>query len=421
MNREGGLMSDNSDPAKNIVRANDKAKHRDRPAMRAEFARATRVGDDGVFDNAGRERALEQKNAMLLSEAADDQAAGRVRRAGLPAGAPPARPTKLAFATTAGLNHNNAGWTDLGPHTIGGRTLAILPVHQDGRVVLYAGAASGGVWRSHNDGANWVQTEDLMPNLAVASLAADPKDASGKTLFAGTGEGCVSWHATEPEGAGIYKSTDGWSWTLIKQTQVSTANADFGRKFGYVNALAFSKDGTTLVAATNDGIFFSADPRHEAWTQAKKTDNTPFVATIASLAVHPTAGGTLVSGAQGGAGGQSGPGGQIYLSTDSGQTWTELRKPAASNASGRTQVCFARAKLAPGDADVPVYASVEVGSSSIDGEIWSWVKGASEVTLVTKILGLFGSTGNQGWYDNYIWAGNPSDAKLIVALGVDLY
>ncbi|MEM7476354.1 MAG: hypothetical protein AAF483_15280, partial [Planctomycetota bacterium] len=250
---------------------------RPRPVLRFEHDLLSRVNENGEFDYAAREQAVAQVGQMQVANATPT-------RAGVAAGSTTAdtapRPRSavpLLKGTTAGLHHDNSGWTSLGPHDkVGGRTLAILHVKQaidpenpdDKENVIYAGAASGGVWYSDDQGENWVPTEDLMPNLGVSSLAADPKDKTGQTIFAGTGEGALTRHVENsalPVGSGIFKSTDGWTWKQIEKTKpTNTENA-----FTAVDDLVFTKDGKTLLAATQGGIRYSVVDAHEEWNQAE--------------------------------------------------------------------------------------------------------------------------------------------------------
>ncbi len=69
-----------------------------------------------------------------------------------------------------------------------------------GAYVLYAGAVNGGVWRATNftsamltpgssipPAIQWYPLSDQQPSLSVSSLALDPRDTSGNTLWVGTG------------------------------------------------------------------------------------------------------------------------------------------------------------------------------------------------------------------------------------------
>src|SRR5215475_3105786 len=64
-------------------------------------------------------------------------------------------------------------WTALGPGNIGGRTRALL-INPNDPSILYAAGVAGGVWKSTNSGRSWSALGDLLPNIAVSSLAFDP-------------------------------------------------------------------------------------------------------------------------------------------------------------------------------------------------------------------------------------------------------
>lgn len=140
-------------------------------------------------------------------------------------------------------------WTFLGPGNIGGRTRALLIDPQTPNTIYAAGVA-GGVWKSTNGGANWSPISDLIANLAVNSLAMDPKDS--KVILAGTGEGYFA--GDNVRGAGIFKTADaGVSWTRLE----STAN---NSNFFYINDLVISpNDSMRLYAATRTGVWRSLD------------------------------------------------------------------------------------------------------------------------------------------------------------------
>ena len=74
-------------------------------------------------------------------------------------------------------------WSWLGPGNRGGRTRAFVidPTDPD---IMYAGGVAGGIWKSTDGGASWNPADDLLLNLAVASLAIDPTNPS--VLYAGT-------------------------------------------------------------------------------------------------------------------------------------------------------------------------------------------------------------------------------------------
>src|SRR5579872_1058528 len=97
----------------------------------------------------------------------------------------------------------------VGPR-VGNRIAAVAGVAGDAST-YYAGAASGGVWKSTDGGNRWVPILDKQPVAAIGSLAVAPSDPS--TVWAGTGEAWVI-RDSDVMGNGIYKSTDaGKTWT----------------------------------------------------------------------------------------------------------------------------------------------------------------------------------------------------------------
>src|SRR5207237_8475888 len=57
---------------------------------------------------------------------------------------------------------------------------------------------------------------------AIGSIVFDPNDATGNTLYAGTGE--PNGSGDSEAGVGLYKSTDGGSsWSLVSGSTASTA------------------------------------------------------------------------------------------------------------------------------------------------------------------------------------------------------
>src|SRR5436190_12794854 len=97
----------------------------------------------------------------------------------------------------------------VGP-AVGNRVSAIAGVPGD-PTTYYAGAASGGVWKSIDGGENWTPIFDGQPVAAIGALAVS--SSSHNVVWAGTGE---AWAIRDSDltGNGVYKSTDaGRTWT----------------------------------------------------------------------------------------------------------------------------------------------------------------------------------------------------------------
>jgi hypothetical protein len=285
---------------------------------------------------------------------------------------------------TAGLNPDQSGWQWLGPDNIGGRTRAIV-IHPQRSNTMWVASVGGGVWRTDDGGNSFRPVDDRMANLAVTTLVMDPKRPD--TIYAGTGEGYYNVDALR--GAGIFRTTDGVNWTQIAAT--ATAN------FHYVNRLAVSADGAALLAATRDGIFRSADAARATWTRRLSDE-------IADVDTHPTDRLRAVAGGL--------RNGQAYVSTDGGSSWQVATHSRPW--TGRVEITYARKNPSI------VYASVATGG----GEVWRSTDGGQSFEPM-KTLTADGEPaeylGGQGWYDNVIWAGDPTNENLVIAGGIDLW
>lgn len=309
------------------------------------------------------------------------QAPARPLRAGVPVGRSVV-PEQMV-PETAGLNPNHTGWTSLGPTNVGGRTRSIV-IHPTDPKKIWLGSVGGGAWHSADAGQSFRPVDDLMANLAVTTMVMDPTNP--KIIYAGTGEGFYNGDALR--GAGIFRTTDGVAWSAIASTAIPGLQ--------YINRLAISADGKVLLAAARTGLYRSADAARATWTrvttlEAADVDFAPASSTAAVL---------------------SGLNGEVFYSTDAGVTWR-----AATHAtpwSGRVELTYAKKSASI------VYASVNASR----GQIWRSTDGGK--TYVLRNSALAGGAaamylGGQGWYDNVIWAGDPTNSDLVIVGGVDLW
>jgi photosystem II stability/assembly factor-like uncharacterized protein len=99
----------------------------------------------------------------------------------------------------------------IGPAAMSGRITAIDAVVANPDII-YAGSASGGVWKTENGGTTWTSIFDENPILNIGSIAIQQSNPS--VIWVGTGEG--NPRNSVNLGAGIYKSMDaGKTWKLM--------------------------------------------------------------------------------------------------------------------------------------------------------------------------------------------------------------
>jgi len=220
---------------------------------------------------------------------------------------------------------------------------------QHGGCPLYVGAAGGGIWRTRDALSGTPQWEFVSGSFAtnaIGSLILDPNDATGRTLYAGTGEPNVS--VDSEAGMGIYRSTDGGdTWTLLAGSSQFQGRA--------VASLAITPGGDILA-----GIARAV--RGVSSVIGGPTSNPPGAA---PFGVYKSSDGgatfaNLTPGAEGSARGvnqvgvdpnnaavyyASFLGTGIFRSSDSGATWTQIKNPlnTPNNANNTDRSQFALA------------------------------------------------------------------------------
>ena len=111
-------------------------------------------------------------------------------------------------ASISGLGARN-----IGSATMSGRISALAATREpSGKITVFVGAASGGVWKSDDGGTRYRPVFDEQPVQSIGAIALDPKNS--KNVWVGTGE---SWTRNSVSiGNGVYKSTDGGeTWTHV--------------------------------------------------------------------------------------------------------------------------------------------------------------------------------------------------------------
>ncbi|GMQ82124.1 MAG: hypothetical protein BMS9Abin05_1567 [Rhodothermia bacterium] len=219
----------------------------------------------------------------------------------------------------------NLAWQHLGPTNISGRMTDIAVVEPKGKhYTIYVAGASGGVWRTVNEGTTWEPIFQHAASTSIGDVTLAPSDPN--TIWVGTGEANI--FRSSMAGAGVYKSTDaGETWSYmglggthtIPRIVVHPTNPDIV----YVAA-----SGHEWTDNEDRGLYKSTDGG-ESWTKILYKG---LRTGVIDLVMHPRDPNTLyVSTWQRVREKWNDPrnkpfynGSAIYKSTDAGSTWMEV-------------------------------------------------------------------------------------------------
>src|SRR5687768_13739831 len=224
--------------------------------------------------------------------------------------------------------------------------------------VYYAGAASGGVWKTEDGGATWKPTFDGQSSQAIGAVAVAPTNPS--IVWAGTGE---AWAVRDMDmqGDGIYKSTDaGETWThmgLRETGRIGTIVVD-SRNENIVMVCALGRatgpQRERGVFRTEDGgrtwthvLFVNEDTGCSGLQQSVQTPDVVIASTWEiQLQTHVLESGGMGSG--------------IYISRNGGRTFSKVTHQGLPKSPfGKTDVA-----IAPSNGN-RMYALIQTGSDGV--------------------------------------------------------
>ena len=243
----------------------------------------------------------------------------------------PVTPPSAADSLPPGGPFDRLHFRSIGPASMSGRIDDIAVLERDPRI-FYIAAATGGLWKTINNGTTLTPVFDSAGTASVGAVTIPADDPN--LVWVGTGENnnrqSSSW------GDGVYKSTDGGKrWTnmgLRDSKQVARIVIDpVDHDVVYVAAL-----GDLWKSGGERGIYKSTDG---GVTWARVLDAGPDAGGT-ELVMDPTNNKTLYAatyqrrraswGMNGG-----GPASGIWKSTDAGRSWTRLTKGLPEGALGR--------------------------------------------------------------------------------------
>jgi photosystem II stability/assembly factor-like uncharacterized protein len=246
----------------------------------------------------------------------------------------------------------------IGPASMGGRIDDIAVVESDPSV-MYVGFATGGLWKTINNGTTWTPIFDVYPVCSIGSVAVDQRNPN--IVWVGTGE--PNNRQSSSFGNGVYKSTDaGKTFTHLglKETQTIAKVVIDPRDSNVVYVAAV---GHLFGPNPERGIYKTADGG-KTWNAVKTIDaDTGFI----DLVIDRSNPNVLYAssyqrrrqpwGFNGG-----GPGSGLWKTTDAGKTWTKLQgNGLPEGLLGRIGLSVSLSK------PNVVYAQIEVGARAGTG------------------------------------------------------
>ncbi len=326
-----------------------------------------------------------------------------------PSGKIPANAYSSAWESRSHLSkatstqRNIEPWESLGPHNRGGRTLTLAFNPQNANT-LYAGSASGGLWKSYSagEGVNaWERVETDFPVLGVSSITFAPEDSM--TMYIGTGEvynyyeagtGAAYRPTRGSFGIGILKSTDGgvnWEksldWSMDENHGVWAIRID-------------PNNPNIIYAATTEGVYKSTDAGVN-WSL--KLD----VVMAMDLLINQENTNQIIAGC----GNLNSPEKGIYRSTDAGETWTRITSQLP-NYNGKVQ--FGASPSNPST----LYASI--GNSFGGADEASWLCRSQNFGLTWVIRTQTDYSRYQGWFSHNV-AVHPTNPEELMVIGVNVW
>ncbi len=254
-------------------------------------------------------------------------------------------PTRTATAPggTSGAGGPIWAWQEAGPYDVGGRTRALGIDRRNGNVLL-AGGVSGGMWKSTDGGTSWRLTSRPAQQLSVTDLAQHPTNPD--TWYYTTGEyrgNSARASGAAFRGTGLYRSTDnGETWNELAATVADPAT--YTSPFQYAARIVISPVTASLFVATNLGGVYRSDDDGASFALVTGPGTAPNGLAYEWADVAVGADGTLLAAFSsylaGRVEGLPGTGG-LFLSTDDGQSWTDITPAALPDGHYRPALAFA--------------------------------------------------------------------------------
>ncbi len=305
-------------------------------------------------------------------------------------------------------------WTFTGPVAATGR-MPDVAAHPDRPGTIFVVAASGGAFKTTDDGGSWTPIFDNQPTACMGDISVAPSNPD--VVWIGTGEANIL--RSSMAGTGVYKSTDG------------------GKTFQHMGLTDTQHIARIVIHPTNPDIVYVAAPGREwnfgnerglykttdggkTWTKVFHQDEKTGVIEVV---MDPTNPDTLYAGTADRRryrwndplpSFRSG----IHKSTDGGKTWKPLTKGLPDFAKGEHErvgldLCASHPKVVYAvlnkakDADAKKVGA-HLYRSEDGGETWTETEGNA------SIRGVFS---DYGWYFGQVRA-DPVDPMTVYVMGL---
>lgn len=242
---------------------------------------------------------------------------------------------------------------EIGPTRQGGRYVDFAVVERAPKVI-YAATASGGLWKTINNGQSWKPIFDNEAVISLGAVAVDQRDTS--IVWLGSGEANNS--RSSYWGDGIYKSTDGgqnWENMGLPESH-------------HIGRVLIDPNNSNVVYVAALGHLYSENPERglykttnggQSWDKVLEIqrEDGKYIGVV-DVAMSPDDPNTLIAAAydkirRPWTFNEGGEGSAIYKSTDGGKNWKKISNGLPGGFLGRIGVAYA-----PGNANV-VYANIE--------------------------------------------------------------
>ena len=222
-------------------------------------------------------------------------------------------------------------WREIGPSATGGRVTDI-DADPNNPSTIYVASASGGLWKTENNGTTWKCIFEKEGTLSIGDIALDYKNP--KTIWVGSGE--ANNQRSSIWGDGIYKTVDGgktWTNTGLPETHHIGRIVIDPRDSNVVYVAAL---GHLYTANEERGLYKTTDGG-KTWEKVLSIDTKVGVVDVVLDPKNPD---TLYAASYqrlrrawnfDGAGPRS----AIYKSTDAGKTWKKLKGGLPTGDIGR--------------------------------------------------------------------------------------